>query len=294
MPLVWPSAAKAALAYLYRPLQDLDIYVEDAQEGVFYAELFKRIAPRNIRVARVLPAGNRAAVISKAKSHDFAKRRALFVIDGDLEWVRGDQAPVPHLVYRLDAYCIENLLVHESAAVQIVVEEAVMSEGDAKAKLDFQGWVTSVSQSLVDLFIAFAVLNAANPAEPTVSLGIGKILTASQKGTCARLDPVKVEGLIAEIKQKTIQAVGAQRADQLHVAIRSRVQALSSPTDAVSGKDFLLPLFEFHLWGCTGTKTRRSSLRLRLARYCALERFAGLSKAMTESLRGWREPLRTN
>ena len=124
-----------------------------------------------------------------------------------------------------------------------------------------------------------------------MSLGIGKILTASQKGTCARLDPVKVEGLIAEIKQKTIQAVGAQRADRIACC-----NSKQSPSPFLSygcrlGKDFLLPLFEFHLWGCTGTKTRRSSLRLRLARYCALERFAGLSKAMTESLRGWREPL---
>lgn len=283
MPPKWPQKAKSALAYLFRPLQEIDVYVEDSNDTIFYSELFKRLAPANLRLTRVFPVGNRAAVIARAKSYDFSSRDALFVVDGDLEWVRGDAAP--QLVYRLDAYCIENLLIHQESATQIVIEEAVVSEDEAKETLRFEAWLDRVGAVLVELFISFAALNAVKPSEPTLSTGIGRLLTQSRKGVPPHLDPTKVDKLIAEVRQKVELIIGTGNSKELHEKIRDRVSHLPVPADVVSGKDYLLPLFEHHLWSCTGRKTRRTSLRFRLARNCSLKRLEGLSGALAESRR---------
>jgi len=262
-------------------LQDVDAYIEDLHDTVFYTELFKSVAPKNVRIARVFEAGNRGAVVAAALSHDFSKRRAFFMIDGDFEWVRDEPPPAPSVVHRLDAYCIENLLVQEKGGVQVVVEETVVSAADASALLSFESWLRGISGSLLELFVVFAALNLAVPTEPTVGLGIGKILKSSKKGAFPTLDPQKIIQLTADVKRKTREVLSDEEASALEQKIRDRANSLSNSTDIISGKDFLLPLFEFHLWHCMGAKTRRNSLRFRLARHCDLSRFQAITDALS-------------
>jgi hypothetical protein len=66
--LKWPERALGALTYLFRPLQDIDIFVEDIRDEVFYNELFKRISPRTVRFLRVFCAGNKIGVIERART----------------------------------------------------------------------------------------------------------------------------------------------------------------------------------------------------------------------------------
>jgi hypothetical protein len=243
------------------------------------------VAPKKVKVARVFPAGNREAVIAMAIDHDFKARRALFIIDGDLEWVRGDVGSFPEFVYRLDAYCIENLLIQEDAVARILIEELILSEDMAKETLQFDNWLYNVSSLLLDLFIWFAALNAVKASESTISLGIGQLLTPARKGVPQMLDHLKVEKQIYEIQQKTESVIGIVEAKELHDRILQRVNNLPNPSDAISGKDYLFPLFEYHLWHYVKRKTSRKSLRIRLARNCCLQRFAALSEAMAKSLK---------
>lgn len=83
--LTWPKRALFAIKYLFSPLQDIDIYVEDHEDEVFYSELFKKIKPSNIRIKRVFGVGGKAALIDRAESHGWDTRPALFLIDGDLD-----------------------------------------------------------------------------------------------------------------------------------------------------------------------------------------------------------------
>lgn len=280
--LRWPKRAIRALTHLFRPLQDIDVYVEDSGDEVFYNELFSRIKPEKIRFVRVFCVGNRSMVIERAHAYDFSTRPALFIIDGDFEWVRDDPSPDVPGTIRLDAYCIENLLIQESAAVQLVIEDAAVDQEEASKRLDFGAWLSGVSGPLVDLFVWFAVLNRANPTEPTVGLGVGKIITSAKKGRNPVLDLKKIASLRRTVEKKAVDALGNEAIIELHQAISSRVAALNKPHDSVSGKDFLLPLFEHRLWSCTCNKTKRQSLRIRLARHCDTSRFA----AVTTALRG--------
>lgn len=271
--------AKAALSYLFRPLQDLDIYVEDSVDEVFYSLLMNRIAPTSARIARVFPVGNKKAVLDAAEKHDFQQRRALYLIDGDFEWVRGDPSPAVRGVYRLNAYCIENLLLHEKPAVEIFIEEAGVNETAARFKLAFDTWIRQTSDALVPLFISFAALNMVMPDEPTVGLGIGAVLKTRKRGKNPQIDAAKLASVQLEIDRKLAKLVGEARADEIRTTLRERVGKMSEPERIVSGKDFLMPLFEFRLAACE-VRCRRSALRIRMARHSDPTRFVELSRAI--------------
>ena len=124
------------------------MYTEDANDEVFYDELISRISPNGLRVSRVFAVGNRGAVIEAARTHDFSERRALFLIDGDFEWVRDEPTPSLKGIFRLQAYCIENLLLHERPIVQIIIEEAARDEATARNQLGYAKWIEKMTTAL--------------------------------------------------------------------------------------------------------------------------------------------------
>jgi hypothetical protein len=233
---------------------------------------------------RVFPKGGRQAVLEAAQQHDFQQRRALFLVDGDFEWVRDENPPAARGVYRVEAYCIENLLIHEVPAVQITIEEAGLTETTAKRTLAFHTWIQQVSSALVPLFISFAALNLVNPDEATTGLGIGSILTARKKGKWPELDAAKIAAVTAEADRKLEALVGISRSETIRATLRKRVNQLAEPVRIVSGKDFLMPLLEFHLRACKAI-CRREALRIRMARHSDPTRFAELSRAIESAVR---------
>jgi len=203
----------------------------------------------------------------------------MFLIDGDFEWLRAEPPPnIPGLV-RVDAYCIENLLLDSRAIIQIVMEEAVLTEDQAAACLDFQSWLKTIDPSLVDLFIAFAALNLADRTQPTVGEGVGSVV--AQEGRASRIDQSKVEALRRQKIEHGARTLGKEKFDALLVAVRQRVDALPDRLHAVSGKHFLIPLLQFRLRECcSGFVPRTQPLRIRLVRHCNVERFSCIARAL--------------
>lgn len=260
----WPTRALKAVRKLFEPLQDIDIYVEDKNDEVFYTHLFKRISCENLRITRVFAKDGRKSVIDAAIAHNQGQRRALFLIDGDLEFVKGLPPPTEVFgLYRLDAYCIENFLICEKGAATILMEEATLSEEDSIKTLDYSSWFNSIQAPLVNLFKNFALLNSVDPKFQTISEGVGNLCSIKGKNT-TELDINKVNSKILTLLQKAeITHSKIQIADILS-KIEIRVSKLEEPIFIVSGKDFLLPLLHFHLSN-KGCKIRRSQLRFKLA-----------------------------
>lgn len=278
--LRWPSRAKAAIQALFQPLQDIDIFVEDEKDEVFYGVLLKRLAGSRIRIARVFGLGGRAAVVDAASAGPAPGRRALYVIDGDLEWVRGEPAPAAPTLFRHEAYCIENFLICEQAVALVVAQDTVLSEDAAKAKISLAEWIAELSDPLVELFAAYATANRFNPSAPTVSAGVGTLCTASGKRKPQTLATAKVREATEAVLQSTSAIAGDEATRRLFEATLARAKSLPHPIDAVSGKDFLLPLLDAHIQR-HGCRVPRRALRMRLAGAFQVERLAPLSSAMT-------------
>lgn len=281
----WPQRSLGAVAKLFEPLQDIDIYVEDAHDEVFYTHLFQRLAPNEVRIAKVFCAGNRDAVVAAASSHDHSRRRALFLIDGDLAWVRSEPAPDVARLFRLDAYCIENLLVHEPAIVQVLAEEVELMDSEAAEALKFARWENTITSPLVELFAAYACANSANPDVRTVSCGVGCLCSASTKRAVSELDRTKVATARDEALSQAVAVFGEAVASQRYNQFLQRAQSLPRPLDIVSGKDFVLPLLDFELQKHK-CKVRRRTLRIKLAKLCDQRRFAQLSVAVRDAALG--------
>lgn len=280
----WPKRALGAVRKLFEPLQDIDVFVEDANDEVFYTQLLKRVAGDRVRLARVFALGNRQAVVAKASAHDQDARPSVFLIDGDLEWVNG--LPLPSeapFLYRLDAYCIENLLLCDKAAAKVLMEEQVLTEDESHRRLDFQSWKASVQKPLVDLFSAFATLHQWDPSQPTVSIGVGSLCTTHKTNKVTTLSSKKVEQRRVETLYRAANATDETTVNKKYEDIRTRALALPTPLDIVSGKDFLLPLLGF-LLQAHGCRIRSKVLRYRLALACDLERFSGMREAMERAV----------
>lgn len=284
--LKWPERARAAIRKLFEPLQDIDIYVEDANDEAFYRCLFNCVAHDTAKIARVFALGGREAVISKARTYDHSLRRALFIIDGDLSWVKGEPAPNIVGLHRHEAYCIENLLMCEHAIATVLSQEIVSTPDEAQKKLAYQSWCNFIRPHMTELFAAFAAAHDIDETIPTVSQGVGVMCVKHKKTKNTELDPAKVK----RAKERALVAAEA-KASKAEVsarfeALRERINGLPNPLYAASGKDFLLPLLDFHIQ-TFGVRIRRKSLRVRLATSGDPTRFARLAASLSLATRGF-------
>ncbi|PPU47611.1 hypothetical protein XarbCFBP7697_18950 [Xanthomonas arboricola] len=271
----WPRRATQAIRKLYEPLQDIDVYVEDEGDEAFYSHLLKRLGAPDVRVARVFACGGRDKVVEKAMAYT-GQRPALFLIDGDLEWVREQPAPVGRNLYRLDGYCIENFLICGDGALTIVMQDAALTEEAAKAALNIDDWMSKISQPLIQLFAAFGTASSFAPGHKTVSLGVGRMCSKEESGRTV-LDENKVGDHARQAIDAAKMMASEEEVENYRDRLIARAMQLDVPLKIVSGKDFLLPLLDFHLQSL-GCRVRRSALRVRLAMSCRTDSLRGLSE----------------
>ena len=274
--LRWPESSRRAIARLFRGVQDLDIFVEDVRDEQFYSHLFRAAAPAGLEVRRVVGLGGRHEVLRAATSY-VDPRRALFVIDGDFAWVRGELAPDIPRVYRLEMYCIENLLAAERPVIDVYCEEAMCDESRARAALDLATWRNGIAEA-VRLFVHYALLNSAFPEERTIHGAFGRLVSHGAHGLPS-LDSTKIDNEIRVVRARLDEKLGPAVAESELARITRRVSSMQDRLRVVSGKEIVLPLLRFHVKKCCGTPTSFEVFRYRLARKCDVRELGDLRRA---------------
>ena len=283
--LKWPTRAKSALRMLFEPLQEIDVYVEDTNDEAFYRCLLNSATENKVTVARVFGLGGKPAVLAAAAAHDHTARRALFIVYGDLPWVRGE-APLNIVgLHQHDAYCVENLLICENAVTLLLSQEAAITEQAAAEALKFKEWRTTLLVPLTELFAAFATVSEVDPTIATVSQGVGVLCSASRRMEAPMLDTAKARATRDKALRAAESASGGKPVAARYAAILERINAMPDPLLAVSGKDFVIPLLDFHLqaFGC---RIKRKTLRIRLASSGQKARFSSLAESLLSADRG--------
>jgi len=284
-PPQFPNRALPSKAVLYRPLQDIDIYVEDEGGERFYTELLTRLIGDNARIATVIPLRGRQKVVQGAQEYSHS-RPALFLIDGDLNWVAGLSLPsYPHL-YVHPCYCVENYLFCEKAMIQIAVENSEsLTEEEAQIQFDWDGLRNCLQENLIPLFVEFAVAFSLCPEIKTVSRGIGCVLRSVRRSTPPTIDSDRVNAVRTEVQEEVLKKVDRHKYDRARSVIESQIQVLKDPLDVVSGKGFLVPIQMFEVNRVGKQKVRRKSFVFRLARHCNLQRLDDLRNRLQELIR---------
>lgn len=235
-----------AYAALWRPYNDIDIYVEDSSLKGLYERMFQTMLTGLAKVSAIIPLTNRDGVIAEASrlKKDVTRRR-FFLIDGDFEWSVGTIKRIPNL-YTLRCYSVENL-AWDFRSIQIAAQKAApeMSSGDVRAAIPLDE-LNSIGSSLLPLFITYAACHRLGSSCETIKFSVVRLIGDGQR---SKLCPVKLRRRIRQVVRHACAEFGtvaffAERRRVQRMLIQKRVAV----ERFVAGKDYLLTLlmFMFH------------------------------------------------
>lgn len=219
---------------------DVDIYTEDEEKDKeFYRTLFSRLIKSDIRINDVTPLGNRDQVITRCKSEPKGDRKKVFIVDGDIAVVNGVSLNIENL-FVLDRYCIENFLIDNNSACNYVyLNCGTKSKEKIEADIKYQEWLSQYSESLINLFIHFAIINFYG--------GKFALFNANKYHTKTKesyiFDNNLVQADIDTLRNEAINSFGEtnylNKLNELKEKWKSDVDTLLT---IVSGKDYLIPI----------------------------------------------------
>lgn len=261
----------------------MEVYVEDIGSEVFYTVLLGRLISDKFKIRRVFALGGKDAVLQACKESQSTKKMSMptiYIVDGDMDFVIGKESKMLNNLFVLNAYCIENYLIDEQAAVEIAFENSGKVEKDViQAQLGITAWLAEIGPVLRDLFIVYGVAYHFNSFIPTVGRHLDGLLKNTPKGP--ELDVEKTATSINELRSKLYTMYGEPSVDETEHRMKSRwTLCLDTYLSIISGKDYLIPLLRWRINSTVKGKYDNHSFKLRLAKNCSLMRLANLKTAL--------------
>ena len=125
----YSAKAARALGYLKRRYNDIDVYVEDTSGYMMWLRLLKNVFPGSVRIRSVNLLGGRKQVVDVCRlDQDDDGRRKLYIVDADFDLLCNRRRINLKYLYRLKAYCIENILLHEDCICEVGLELSIVWE----------------------------------------------------------------------------------------------------------------------------------------------------------------------
>lgn len=278
----WSIKAKQAVSIFFAKWNDIDIYIEDREHITvkIYIELLSRISNGKYKIERVFPLGGRENVIESCKKANTKKktRLSLFIIDGDLDLLLGIEQPNIPRLYRHQFYCIENVLIDKEAGVEIMYEDdSRRNREEIASELNFEKRFNEEVNILLELFIVFSLMRIFSPGEISISLKITHFTTG---GKTPKLDTDKITKYIDKNITDMIEKHGEETVNSIKTKIQKRIDSNTLSYNYISGKDFLLPLFDRIMRSVVKITTSKSSLKMRLAKKCDISHLKPLKETI--------------
>ena len=219
----------------------IDIYTEDKEEDkIFYVSLLTRLlAGTDIHIKDVYPLGCRNTVISCCQKDTDAKRRKLYIVDGDIYLQFRDKEKYDGL-YVLDAYCIENFMICEESLCYLAFRlDGRKPFDEVKQLLNIPQVLNSLVHPLTDLFFYYSI--------PMELYGQYEILhiDAYLDDKRENIDNTKIENKIADIRSG-LKSYG-KKDNEIDLLLEQRKERfpynLETLLTVVSAKNYIIPYF---------------------------------------------------
>ncbi|HNQ68188.1 MAG TPA: DUF4435 domain-containing protein [Bacteroidales bacterium] len=219
---------------------DIDIYTEDEEKDKeFYKVLFSRLIKPEIKINDITPLGCKDKVIERCKNEPKSDRKKLFIVDGDIAFVNGNIVELENL-FVLDRYCIENFLIDKESTCNFVYMNCgTKSKEQLSADIEFENWLSNYSESLIQLFIHFAIVNCHG--------GKFTLFNAnkyhSNIGGNYTFNVALVNQDIAILKEEIIEKYGVTSYTEKYNELNAKwTNNIDNFLTIVSGKDYLIPI----------------------------------------------------
>jgi hypothetical protein len=260
----------------YHFQNDIDVYVEDEDDEVFYEKLFEILLKDAVRIRRVFGVGGKTKLLERLQKYLAGPmmRVKFFVADGDFDRLLGRRFPETDRLHVLAEYCIENFLFEEAAIYAVMQEELPrVSLSQLKTMLNVSGWLQQCVQNLTPLFACFILIQKHGLGIENVKVGVGRFLT--NRGT-PQLDLTKITDFVSEVRTAHPQ-VGKRSFDEEMSRVQRRMgKTYRSKKRYICGKEYLLPLLRFEVTRSIRRDMKTESFRFRIMKNCRLRSLTSL------------------
>ncbi|CAM4003642.1 MULTISPECIES: DUF4435 domain-containing protein [Flavobacterium] len=272
--------------FAYR--NEIDIFTEDKKnDKEFYKALFSRLCDNKITINDITQLGCKANVLKAYDEQDKSSvRKKLFIVDGDLDLIIGTNRKSENNLVVLDSYCIENYIVDEKSALEILYYSIGTTDKiTLSKKLNFDKWLNYNNETLIHLFLNFSILKmyGGGPILKSAS----QFLKQEKKQTV--LDNTAVNTYSDDIKNQIISLLQTRNDIDPELTYQNELRKLESKwkkdketfLKIISGKDYLIHLFQHRINYTIGkgkSMFPKQSFKLFLANHCDLERLTFLKK----------------
>lgn len=283
----YSKRAISALIYLFRPYNDLDVFVEDEASRNLYEVLINRILAPRAAVNRVFQLGPRSSVIEACEAdQDPRDRKRIYIIDGDFDIL--DEVPRPRLVhlYRLSVYSSENLVVSPEALLEVAYEcNPNESRDELRARLNLAQFLEGLRDLLEPLLTIYVVAHRNDDSIQT--MGYNATLLMESNNQVLELSHEKVADRVAEIRRNLESSMDVEQVQQAVQDVSRMIGSLRGASlQLLSGKTHVIPLIFHFLHQHASYRGTSRELVLRMSRHCDIDVDPRLSEAVTQAARG--------
>lgn len=220
---------------------DIDIYTEDNEKDKeFYKVLFRRLLKKEIIINDITPLGCKDTVIKRCNEEPDNGRKKIFIVDGDIIFIHGNNLPSLKNLYVLKGYCIENFLIDKDTIIHFIYMNCGTKPIEQISdELDYESWLNTYTSKFIDLFIHFAIVN--------LNGGYFTIFNANKyhlkKGEDLVFNEDLVKSDIILLKKEILKLTTEKEYFKQYKQLTKRwTSCVENLTTIVSGKDYLIPL----------------------------------------------------
>jgi hypothetical protein len=266
--LAYSYQAQVGSVYLKRNYNDIAVFVEDVTCKNMWVALINKILGNKGHIDDVFPLETRSAVISAISVYDPNKlaRPAIFIIDADLDLLAGSPPPAGPPLHRLQGYCIENLLLDETALVEVAFESHADATKSVLAQtLKLPQRLDRIARFLKPLFEVYAAAYMHGASIQTVGFSVVRLLHDERDPDSLSVD--KLAARCRQVRSHLFSQFGYPAVKSTLATIRSISRGPGYSSRLVSGKDYLLPLIYMLLQRRCDFRDSKKSLCVRLAQW---------------------------
>lgn len=266
------NKAMTSYGYLMEPYNDIDIYVEDSTYTGIYEKVINRILDGKAKISSVTPLGPKKEVLKKAKEDKNPRnRKRLYIVDGDLDLICYKKQKTPSNVYRLNAYCVENLFIEEQSLEKFIIFCMPDKTREQALSIIDPERIMSNSHVLLPYFISIAIARRLNLRSSVYALNPPSV-SKSSNGCYIEADFTKVRKRTLEVCRSIRKTVGRNKFVSNRNLIVQNIKAKSlHPNLVISGKSFLLWYLNNHANSTSAVPVNLKSITSYLADHSTLQ-----------------------
>ena len=157
--LTYSSNAQITSYFFYKDLNDINIFVEDANREYEYETIFKRLLGEKYKITKILGVGGKESL--KASFYelgsiniDIPEIKNVFLADGDFDRYIYPEEMISnsHFIY-LQSYNIENYFIDKMASEEFTKGKLKCSDKRNIEQVNFDMWKATIVQQAKKLFL---------------------------------------------------------------------------------------------------------------------------------------------